>query len=65
MTEKTDTDRLRFISQQDIFGRFVDVEKDMYEYATDAAEERGHDEPTDEDLLDGLRRLLDAAMELE
>ena len=40
---------------------FVGVEADRYEFAMQAATEAGRDEPTDDDCLEGLRRLIDAA----
>ena len=44
---------------------FVHVKDDIYDYASDAAEEAGRDEPNEADMLSGIRRLVDAAMEKE
>jgi hypothetical protein len=46
---------------QEIDG-FGNVEKDRYCYATDVAEEEGHEEITKSDELEGFRRLIDAAI---
>ena len=56
---KEDAERLAF-AMQDIDG-FVGVEPDKYDFAMRVAIEMGHDEPTREDELEGLRRLIDAA----
>jgi hypothetical protein len=58
----TDTDRLRFLMTE-IEG-FQNVEKDRYEFASDVADERGNLGPSDDDELEGFRRLIDAAMGL-
>lgn len=44
------------------FDGFTTVEKDRYDYAMDCAAENGRDEPSAEDELNGMRRLIDAAM---
>lgn len=60
--EITDADRLMFVFEVD---GFVHVEKDRYDYAMDVAEENGRDEPSAHDELEGVRRLIDAAMSEE
>lgn len=47
------------------FDGYTTVEKDRYDYAIDCMEEKGRDEPSKEDELNGLRRLIDAAMEIK
>ncbi|WP_372362885.1 hypothetical protein ACCQ10_09320 [Xanthomonas sp. NCPPB 1325] len=54
-----DAERLMFCFEAD---GFVGVAKDRYEYAMDCAKEAGRDEPSAEDELNGVRRLIDAAM---
>ena len=54
-----DAARLMFVFEAD---GFVHVERDRYDYATDCCEENGRDAPTPEDELNGVRRLIDAAM---
>lgn len=54
-----DAERLMFAFEAD---GLVGVEKDRYEYAIECAQENGRDEPTAEDELNGVRRLIDAAM---
>jgi len=41
---------------------FSDVQKNRYQYATDVAKEEGHDEITEQDEIEGFRRLIDAAI---
>lgn len=55
-----DGERLLFACE---FDGYTTVEKDRYDYAIDCMEENGRDEPNKEDELNGLRRLIDAAME--
>lgn len=55
-----DGERLMFACE---FDGYTTVEKDRYDYAIDCMEENGRDEPNKEDELNGLRRLIDAAME--
>ena len=43
---------------------FSGVEKDRYDFASDVAEEKGHEEPSTDDELEGFRRLVDAAMSI-
>jgi hypothetical protein len=38
---------------------FVGVELDRYDYACIVAEENGHSEPTRDDEIEGVRRLID------
>lgn len=54
-----DAQRLMFVFCADAF---VNVYKDRYDYAVECAEEAGRDEPNAEDELNGVRRLIDAAM---
>lgn len=54
-----DAARLMFACQ---FDGFTTVEKDRYDYACDCMAEAGRDEPNEEDELNGMRRLIDAAM---
>lgn len=56
-----DTDRLRKLVAWEAIEGFVGVDKDIYEFASQVAEERGRDEPDSEDMLEGLRRLIDEA----
>ncbi len=56
----TDEQRLKFIMQD--LDSFWKVEKDRFEYAWDVAEESGRVEPTEDDLLEGFRRMVDEAM---
>lgn len=56
---KLDAARLMFSCE---FDGFTTVEKDRYDYAMDCAAENGRDEPSAEDELNGMRRLIDAAM---
>lgn len=48
-----------------IFDGYSTVEEDRYDFAEYCAHENGRDEPNKEDELNGLRRLIDAAMEAE
>jgi len=60
----TDTDRLRWLLAEELLPEgFNNVSKDIYEFAFEVAEEAGRDEPTDEDFLEALRRLLDCAID--
>jgi len=61
----TDTDRLKFILEIGTFDGLIGVDKDVYDFATDVASEKGHEEPTGEDYLDGFRRLIDAGIDLD
>lgn len=56
-----DAERLRF-AMQDIDG-FGGVVADKYDFAMQIAYERGNDEPTKADELDGIRELIDTAMQ--
>ena len=55
--------RLRYLCKKAIPEALGSVEKDVYEYACDVADEKGRadEEPTDEEFLEGFRRMLDAA----
>gem|GEM_PF-1169464 len=55
-----DAARLMFL--MDETDGFVIVEKDKYDFAIECAVEAGREEPTAADELNGVRRLLDAAM---
>ena len=60
---RKDSERLAWQLQEECVPEgFVHVPNDRYEYAMQVAAEAGRGEPTDEDCLDGLRRLVDAAM---
>lgn len=54
-----DAARLTFACE---FDGYTTVVKDKYDYAIECAEENGREEPNAEDELNGLRRLIDAAM---
>lgn len=56
----SDTTRLSFLMQE--IDGFGNVEKDRFYYASEVAEEEGHEEITDSDELEGFRRLIDAAI---
>lgn len=58
-----DGERLRYV-MQDLDG-FVHVGKDKHDYAMEVAAENGRDEPSAEDELEGIHRLIDAAREAE
>ena len=58
----TDTDRLRFILENDTFHGYVHVLMDRYEYAFLVAEENGREEPNKDDEFEGFRRMIDCAM---
>ena len=53
-----DAKRLMFACE---FDGYDGVPKDKYEFAMEVAAEHGREEPTPEDELNGLRRLIDAA----
>ena len=59
---RADAERLAFLASEPVIEGFVGVEKDIDDYALDAAEEAGRDEPNEADMLTGLRRLIDAAL---
>ena len=59
----SDTARLKFLLDLDIFDGFVNVAADRHDYAMQAADENGRDEPNAADELDGFRRLIDCAMD--
>lgn len=61
--ETTDADRIWFLRQY-VEG-VEDVEKDRYDYAIEVAAERKHDEPTEQDELDGFRRMIVLAIRHE
>jgi hypothetical protein len=57
----SDTARLRYMMENGPDG-FVHVRRDRYDYAMDAAEENGREEPIEADEFEGFRRLIDCAM---
>ena len=59
---REDAERLAFLASEPVVEGFVGDEKDIYDYACDAAWESGRDEPSEADMLAGLRRMIDAAM---
>ena len=60
---ETDTARLRFLIDESGMDGFSD--HDAHDFIQFVMDERGHDEPTDDDMLDGWRRLLDRAMQAQ
>lgn len=56
---REDAERLLYMSK-DMDG-FVHVARDKYEYAIECMQEAGRSEPTADDELNGLRRMIDAA----
>jgi len=59
---REDAKRLAFLASEPVIEGFVWVEKDIYDYACDAAWDSGRDEPNEADMLAGLRRMIDAAL---
>ncbi|MFZ2172345.1 MAG: hypothetical protein WAW61_22255 [Methylococcaceae bacterium] len=58
----SDTTRLAFLMKEiDAFGN---VKKDRFDYAAEVAEEEGHNEITEQDELEGFRRLIDASIRI-
>lgn len=57
-----DAERLLYLVKDGGVEGFRHVKADIYDYACDAAEESGRDEPNDADMLSGMRRLIDAAI---
>lgn len=53
--------RMHFLATDGCVEGFTNVAGDIYDYACDSAEEHGRDEPNDDDLTNGLCRLIDAA----
>jgi hypothetical protein len=60
---RADAERLAFLAIKLVVEGFVGGEKHIYDYACDAAEESGRDEPSEADMLAGLRRMIDAAID--
>lgn len=56
---REDAKRLMFAC---LFDGYTTVDKDRYDFATECAEVAGRDEPNEDDDLNGLRLLIDAAM---
>jgi hypothetical protein len=57
-----DDARIRFLMDNCGFDALVDVERDRYDFAAEVAEDHGREEPTEEDELDGFRRLIDCGI---
>lgn len=60
---REDADRIAFLAMEPVIEGFVGVDRDVYDYACDCAEENGRDEPNDEDHINAMRRLIDAAID--
>jgi hypothetical protein len=60
---KLDAARLLYVTK-DIDG-YVHVKRNKYDFALECMEEAGRSEPTIEDALNGVRRLIDAAIEAQ
>ena len=61
----SDDVRLRFLLKAGAPDGFTGIDKDRYEFAYEVAKERGHEEPDEQDELDGFRRMIDAAIKQE
>lgn len=61
MMQISDTTRLRWLMQE--VDGLCNVRLDRYAYAAMVAEEEGREEPNDQDMLDGFRRMIDLAIE--
>ena len=61
----TDRQRLLYVMKAAGVDGFCHVEQDRYEYALQAAQKAGRDEPNDDDEFNGFRRLIDAAIAAE
>ena len=57
-----DAERLDWLADNFVIEGFVAVSKDIYEFATDAAEKEGREEPAQSDQRVGPRLLIDAAL---
>ena len=55
-------DAARLLYATKDYDGFVHVERDKYDFILECMEEAGRSEPTDEDELNGVRRLIDAAI---
>jgi hypothetical protein len=60
-----DGERLFYVFSDTGIDGFTNVDKDRYEYASEVADENGRDEPNQPDEIEGIRRLIDAAMARE
>ena len=60
---REDAARLAWLAIDGCVEGFVGVEYDIYDYAFGVAEESGREEPNGSDMLAGLRRLVDAAID--
>lgn len=58
-------DAARLLYATKDYDGFVHVERDKYSLLLECMEEAGRSEPTDEDELNGVRRLIDAAIAAE
>jgi hypothetical protein len=65
MLEAAQKDAARLLYATKDYDGFEHVKLDKYDYATECMEEAGRDEPNAEDELNGVRRLIDAAMQSE
>ena len=55
-------DAARLLYATKDFDGYVHVKRDKYDFALECMEEAGRNEPTIEDELNGVRRLIDAAI---
>ena len=62
---REDAERLAFLAREPVIEEINGVKKSIYDYAAMIAEENGRDEPNYEDYTNGMRRLIDAAIERE
>lgn len=58
-------DAARLLYATKDYDGFMHVERDKYDFILECMEEAGRSEPTDEDELNGVRRLIDAAISAE
>jgi hypothetical protein len=59
---RPDAKRLLYLFDAGAIEGFANVEKDMYDYASELAERSGREEPNRMDELNAVRLLIDAAM---
>jgi len=62
---RAEAERLAFLAREPVIEEINGVKKSIYDYAAMIAEENGRDEPNYEDYTNGMRRLIDAAIERE
>jgi hypothetical protein len=60
-SQTSDTTRLRYLMRE--IDGFVNVKGDRYDYAMMVAADEGREVPTEQDELDGFRRMIDCALE--